>query len=113
MSKSIVLIPLILLTISSCSDQEIDYNKMPENAKAGKVYNLTTSFDEDSGREIVHATLVVAENHEIPDSRLLALPVKIYKSSNPDPEEPVFWFTGSTVYGCSKSLADENERYVI
>jgi len=94
MRKSIVLIPAILFTICSCSDQEIDFNKMPENALAGKVYNLTTSQHEDSGREIVHATLVVAEDRNTPDSRLLALPIKIFKSSNPDPEEPVFWLTG-------------------
>jgi len=94
MRKSILLTSTVLLAICSCSDKEFDYDIIPENAQAGKVYNLTTSQDEDSGREIVHATLVVAENREIPDSRLLALPIKIYKSSNPDPGEPVFWFTG-------------------
>jgi len=94
MRKLIVLIPAILFTIDSYAGKEIDYNKLPENARAGKIYNLTSSQHEDSGREIVHATLVVEENHETPGSRLLALPVKIYKSSNPDPGEPVFWFTG-------------------
>jgi len=94
MEKLLILVLALLLTNCYSSAQDIDYSSMPENGQPGKIYNLTSSIHEESGREIIHATLVVAENNQIPESRLIALPLIIYKSSNPDPQEPVFWLTG-------------------
>jgi pimeloyl-ACP methyl ester carboxylesterase len=39
-------------------------------------------------------TLIVAENRDDPDSRLLALPVKRIPAAGDDPAEPIFWLTG-------------------
>jgi pimeloyl-ACP methyl ester carboxylesterase len=94
MKKSVIPVLAILLSICSCSEKETDYIEIPEDALAGEIYHITTSLHEGTGREITTATLVVAENRETVDSRLLSLPVKIFRSTNPNPEEPVFWFAG-------------------
>ena len=94
MKNKIFISLALIFSICSCSEQGIDYSTLPDNAEAGKIYRLNTYTHEDTGREISEATFVVAENREINNSRLLALPLIIYKSSNPYPEEPVFWLTG-------------------
>lgn len=94
MKKSAVLLITMMLSLGSCSEKETAYIDIPSDAKAGEIHQLTSILDEETGREISTATLIVSENREDANSRLLALPIKIYRSTNPNPEEPVFWLTG-------------------
>jgi len=84
----------IIIILFSCGKDEIKEITLPTNAKAGNIYNLETTTHEESGRTIVNGILVVKENHSKSDSRLIALPVKIYKTSNKEALEPVFYLTG-------------------
>ena len=93
MKKTLLILSAALL-IGACSRQTTEEYTLPANAEAGKIYDLSSYEEEGTGRLISEGTLVVAENRELKDSRLIALPVKVYKSFNPDPGEPVFWLTG-------------------
>jgi len=92
--KTTLFFTIFLFILSSCSKNSENEYSLPDNIEAGKIYNLETTVLEDSGLKITEGILVVTENRESSDSRLLELPLKIFKSTSLNPLEPVFWLTG-------------------
>jgi pimeloyl-ACP methyl ester carboxylesterase len=50
-----------------------------------------------------HAQIQVPEDRDKPDSRILTLPVRIFKTENPNPAEPILWLEGGP--GASNMLS--------
>jgi pimeloyl-ACP methyl ester carboxylesterase len=69
---------------------------VPVGAKSGDFFDLqaceyktkAATYQAECG------TLVVSENRQNPDARLIALPVKRIKSASPTPAEPIFYLAG-------------------
>jgi pimeloyl-ACP methyl ester carboxylesterase len=88
----------LLMLSASASVAQGEYGQtVPPDARAGdltlapcQVYleGDDRDYDADCG------TLVVAENRNKPDSRLIALPVWRIKATSADPLQPIFWLEG-------------------
>lgn len=95
MKQVSLLIFVLFFVFISCSEKENKQSlQFPKDAKAGKVYHLKTSKDEESGRIITTGLLAVFENHETKKGKIIGLPIKIYKSTSENPMKPVFYFEG-------------------
>jgi len=86
---------LSTLLLASCGDNESS-TSVPVDAQAGDLAGLESCkyeannvvYDADCG------TLIVPENREDPNSRLIALPVIRILATGNDPTEPIFRLTG-------------------
>jgi len=84
------------MLLVGCGRKEEKFYSVPEGTQAGDLLNLEActykankvKYEADCG------TLVVPENRSEPGSRLIALPVIRVRALNPDPSEPIFYFTG-------------------
>jgi pimeloyl-ACP methyl ester carboxylesterase len=68
---------------------------------------LTKESVEIQGKKYIlqNAQIQVPEDRAKPDSRILTLPVRIFKTANANPAEPVFWLDGGP--GASNMLSAE------
>jgi len=91
-----VLIIFGALLIVGCSAMDTPVSVVPEGAQAGELIDLEhctykagkTEYTADCG------TLIVPENWDKADSRLIALPVVRIPAKGPNPAEPVFYLNG-------------------
>ena len=93
---SLVLFAMLLLV--GCGAKEAPAMAVPEGAQAGELIGLEACEFQPVGGKTKYAsecgTLVVPENWDKAESRLIALPVVRIPSSMPDPAEPVFLLRG-------------------
>ncbi|MEJ2487816.1 MAG: alpha/beta hydrolase, partial [Anaerolineales bacterium] len=89
---------LAALLLVSCGAKQVLVPTVPEGAQAGELTGLEDcEFQHGSNNSIYAAecgTLVVPENWEKTDSRLIALPVVRIPASGQNPEEPIFYLQG-------------------
>jgi pimeloyl-ACP methyl ester carboxylesterase len=82
---------LIYIRVSS-GDSQVS---VPKGAEAGDLFlNPCTYATEDGSLAADCGTLVVPENRNDPDSRLIALPVKRIRATGSDTSEPIFRLEG-------------------
>ena len=95
-TKNLPLLTLIIMSLmfTGCGDKSNIPVVIPDDAWDGKLTQMEFCNDEESGRIIQCGTLFVRENRNNPKSRLIDLPVKVFKSFNSNPEEPIFYFSG-------------------
>jgi pimeloyl-ACP methyl ester carboxylesterase len=101
MKTSTFLIALMLfaaLLLIGCSTKEIPVPVVPDGAHAGDLLGLEDCEFQPADSETKYAAecgiLVVPENWEKPDSRLIVLPVIRIPAKAPNPAEPVFYLQG-------------------
>jgi len=92
----IVLALLTVLLFAGCGAKESAPLAVPEGTQAGDLVSLE-KCEYQAGDKKVSAecgTLVVSENWDKANSRLIALPVVRIPAKGLDPAEPVFWLAG-------------------
>jgi pimeloyl-ACP methyl ester carboxylesterase len=84
------------LTLTACNQPEdVERPSVPDGAVAGDFSTVDcvyTARDVDYDAEC--SILIVPENRNDPDSRMIALPVTRVLALTDTPDEPVFWLTG-------------------
>jgi len=94
----IILIFFAVLLLAGCNSKDAPNPVVPEGAQAGKLTELNECEYQALGSKTKYAaecgTLVVPENWEVADSRLIALPIVRIPASGQNPAEPVFWLAG-------------------
>ena len=97
----IVLGLLTALLLAGCRAKETAPLSVPEGAQAGDLTGLKDCEYQPSGSKAKYAaecgTLVVPENWNKADSRLIALPVVRIPANEPNLAEPVFWLAGGWI----------------
>jgi pimeloyl-ACP methyl ester carboxylesterase len=77
------------------SEEPVPRPQVPDDAVEGDFEVAPCSHE---AREVEYeaecGTLIVPENRNDPQSRLIALPIKRIPASGDDPAEPIFWLTG-------------------
>ena len=90
------LVLLFVLLLTGCGSRPAPVMTVPNDAQAGDLIELKDcefqASDEKYAAEC--GTLVVPENWDKADSRLIALPVVRIPASGSNPAEPVFWLAG-------------------
>ena len=101
MNRKNILIALVLiaaLLLVGCSAKDAPAPAVPEGAQTGELTGLKGCEYQPAGSKTKYAaecgTLVVPENWEVADSRLIALPVVRIPASGSNPAEPVFLLEG-------------------
>lgn len=94
-----LLINVVLLTallLAGCGMKETPALTVPVGAQAGDLTDLKECVFQASGEKFAAdcGTLVVPENWDKADSRLIALPIVRVPASRTNPAEPVFWLAG-------------------
>jgi pimeloyl-ACP methyl ester carboxylesterase len=86
---------VLVLALVACGGSEEPVS-VPEGAQAGDLVSLDACTYEADDVEYAAdcGTLVVPENRNEADSRLIALPVTRIHATGGSPTEPVFWLTG-------------------
>jgi len=96
--KALSVIVLATWLLASCGPKPAPPMAVPEGAQAGDLLGLKECNYQAPGAKTTYdaecATLVVPENWDSADSRLIALPVVRIPASGPDPAEPVFLLKG-------------------
>ncbi len=82
--------------MSGCKKQEAYPVEIPSDAKAGEIVNLTSCSYKRGDVEYAAdcGQLIVPENRDNPDSRLISIPVTRIKSTGANPAEPIFFLPG-------------------
>jgi pimeloyl-ACP methyl ester carboxylesterase len=94
---ALVVIAVLATLLPACGGKEEAPITVPAGAQAGDLVGLEpcTYTTKD---EVVYAadcgTLVVPENRDDPNSRLIALPVIRLRATGSNPSEPIFYFAG-------------------
>lgn len=92
---TVLCMPLLL---AGCASANTPVPVVPKGAQAGALTGLEECQYQAGGRGTKYAaecrTLVVPENWDKADSRLIALPVVRIPASGPNPAEPVFFLQG-------------------
>jgi pimeloyl-ACP methyl ester carboxylesterase len=95
-STWILVVIAVLVTLLSACGGRGDPIAVPAGAQAGDLVGLEPCTYE--AKEVKYdaecGTLVVLENRDDPDSRLIALPVIRVRATGDDPAEPIFYFSG-------------------
>ena len=93
--RILIVAPFILAAIFLAACGGKDPIAVPSGAQAGDLTMEPCTYEQD---DVEHAadcgTLVVPENRNDPDSRLIALPVISVRATGDSPAEPIFWLTG-------------------
>jgi len=84
----------MVLVIAACGGNKDATITVPADASDGELSELIFCNDEETGRIIQCGTLYVKENRANPSSRIIDLPIKIFKSTSDNPEEPIFYLHG-------------------
>ena len=89
-------ITLIVFFLSGCQRADQASVEIPENAKAGDIVNLEACVYERGDVEYAAdcGTLVVPENRNDPNSRLVSVPVTRVRSIRSNPTESIFFLPG-------------------
>jgi len=100
MKTNHLIAPMIvgMLLIAACSTESAPAPAVPEGAQAGELTGLKECEYQPAGSKTKYdaecGTLVVPENWDKADSRLIALPVVRIPAGGPNPAEPVFFLQG-------------------
>lgn len=91
-----ILVLLFALFLTGCGSKPAPTMTVPNGAQAGDLVDLQVCEFPASGEKFAAecGTLVVPENWDKADSRLIALPVVRIPASGSNPAEPVFWLAG-------------------
>ncbi len=91
-----LIICLAITTLVACAGEEETPITVPDGAQAGNLVDLEPCTYERGGVEFAAdcSTLVVPENRDDPNTRLIALPVIRVQSTTDNPTEPIFWLAG-------------------
>jgi len=94
----ITLVLLATLLLVSCGSKDAPVPVVPESAQASNLTGLKDCEFQPWGKKETYAaecsTLVVPENWDKADSRLIALPIVRIPARGSNPAEPVFWLAG-------------------
>ena len=91
----LVIIVLAALLLAACSGWGKSPMYVPEGAQAGDLVIEPCTFEVGKAEYAADCgTLVVPENRENPNSRLIALPVVRMKATGSNPAEPIFQLRG-------------------
>ncbi len=94
-SAIFVVLLIIAMTIAGCGGNNIKYPHAQPNSKAGSLISESGTFKTKSAKyRADFGTLVLPENRDKPDSRLIEIPVIRIHSHGEKPAEPVFGLTG-------------------
>ena len=89
---------LFAMLFAGCSATKTAVIEVPEGAQAGELIGLKDCEFQPGGSQAKYAaecgTLVVPENWDKADSRLIALPMVRIPAQGPNPAEPVFFLQG-------------------
>ena len=93
---ALVIIAVLMALLAGCGGQVEAPITVPASAQAGDLVGLEPCTYEAGDVEYAAdcGTLVVPENRNTPDSRLIALPVIRINATGNNPTEPIFWLTG-------------------
>ena len=93
---SILIAILLVLLLAACGGAKESPITVPEGAQAGDLVDLEPCTYE--ARDVEYAadcgTLIVPENRNDPNSRLIALPVIRVRATGSNPAEPIFRLSG-------------------
>jgi len=91
-----ILVLLFVLSLTGCASKPAPVMTVPNGAQAGDLVGLQSCEFQASGEKFAAecGTLVVPENWDKADPRLIALPVVRIPSSGSNPVEPVFFLAG-------------------
>jgi len=86
---------LAAILLTACGGKEVPLT-VPAGVQAGDLVDMQSCIYETDDAEYAAdcGTLVVPENRNDPDSRLIALPVISVRATGANPAEPIFWLTG-------------------
>ena len=97
-SRLLVVLVLFAVLFTACGSKETAPLAVPEGEQAGSLTGLKDCEFQSSGSKTKYAaecgTLVVPENWDKANSRLIALPVVRIPAAGPDKAEPVFFLQG-------------------
>ena len=83
------------LAVVACSDSEWSPIRVPEGAQAGDLVMESCTIEiREISYKAEYGTLVVPENWDRTDSRLIALPVTRVFATGGESIEPIFWLEG-------------------
>lgn len=93
--RLVTLFVLISALLSGCKGGEETPMTVPTGAKAGDLSIEPCTYTVDDVEYAADCgTLVVPENRNDPDARLIALPIINVRATGDNPTEPIFWLTG-------------------
>jgi pimeloyl-ACP methyl ester carboxylesterase len=91
----VVIVVLASLFLAACGGGDKYATEVPEGAQAGDLVIEPCTYEAGKVEYAADCgTLVVPENRENPNSRLIALPVVRIKATGSKPAEPIFQFRG-------------------
>jgi uncharacterized membrane protein YdfJ with MMPL/SSD domain/pimeloyl-ACP methyl ester carboxylesterase len=91
----LLLIGLVVLGLGYLASSSQSAVSVPDGARAGELTMKSCTYGtEDGGYDADCGTLVVPENRNDPQSRLIALPVKRIRAQSDRPAEPIFRLQG-------------------
>ena len=115
-----VLVAILAGLLPACGGKEETPIAVPAGAQAGDLVDLqacTYSPSDDVEYAADCGTLVVPENRQDPDSRLIALPIVRLNATGNSPGEPIFWLAGgpgaSNMHLNPPREAMENHEFVM
>jgi pimeloyl-ACP methyl ester carboxylesterase len=92
--KLVIIVALATLLLAACGGSKIEIT-VPEGAKVGDLNMESCTYEQDEVEYSADCgTLVVPENRNNPEARLIALPVIKVRSTSDSPTEPIFWLAG-------------------
>ena len=90
-----ILLLFVVMTVLSCSEEEIVYPSVPSDTEPDKILLKAGEFETKAAQyKADYGTLVVPENRNKAESRLIELPVIRIHSSGNGPAEPIFYLAG-------------------
>lgn len=110
---------LLGLLLTACGNKDTRLI-VPAGAQAGDLVDLQSCVYESD--EVEYAadcgTLVVPENRNDPNSRLIALPIIKVRATGDNPAEPIFWLTGgpggsNMLFNHFEGLLDNNDVVMV
>jgi pimeloyl-ACP methyl ester carboxylesterase len=94
-SQRVASVLILGLLLASCGPEEVILPSVPNNASAGDLVTEPCSYGRDGESfQAECGVLIVPENRENPDSRLIALKFTRVRSTSSDPAEPIFFLEG-------------------
>ena len=107
----LLLIGVVAIGLGYVASSSQSAVSVPDGAKAGDISMKPCAYGtEDGGYEADCGTLVVPENRNEPQSRLIALPVKRIRALSERPAEPIFRLQGGP--GVTNMRFPEASRFV-
>ena len=95
-SKASILLLIMMLLVQGCSGSKELQVFVPADASANTLADFAPCLYQanDIDYDAECGTLIVEENSDAPETRLIALPIIRVLALSEEPAEPIFWFSG-------------------